>query len=161
IVVHELCLIQQTKGIRVTDDTFFDERIADNIIQFLGYDNDFSHELTNRFIQIDNLRSHYRRSNGFPGFLNNQGLSLMFSETHFLDKYIHNDQRDNWDTNRVIFDVIYLKNNDSFITQTGISLFIKGHFKVSPFVELFPNEAGCIEVERYVRRFLECRDYRE
>src|SRR5690606_32693354 len=95
VVVLEFSLVQKDNRVRVVDDTVLHDGIPDNISQFLGDHDGLSPELSDGLVQVKNIVCHQWGRYGFPCFFNNQGFSLLCTEPHFLDKDIHDDQRDN------------------------------------------------------------------
>src|SRR5690606_15612838 len=111
VVVLEFGLVQKNNSVRVVDDTVLHYGVSNNVPQFLGDHDGLSPELSDGLVQIKNIISHQWGSYGLPCFFNNQGFSLLCAEPHFLDKDIHNDQRDNGEQYFMFFDGVNFKNN--------------------------------------------------
>src|SRR5690606_12669509 len=117
VVVLEFGLVQQDNRVRIVDDTVFHHGVTDNIPQFLGDHDGLSPELSDGLVQIENIVCHQWGCYGLPCFFNNQCLSLLCAEPHFLDKDIHDDQRDNREQYFVFFDGVNFKDNQWFFKK--------------------------------------------
>jgi hypothetical protein len=133
-------LIQQDEGVRVIDNTVFYDGISDNIVQLLCNDHRFTPKFPYRFVQIENVSSHQFAGNGFPCFFYNQGFSTVFSESHLLNKCIHDDERHNWKQLRIVLYIVNFKYDKRFVKKRIVGTFVECRSIPSPFIEIPQNK---------------------
>jgi hypothetical protein len=67
-------------------------------------------------------------------------LSVLL-DTHLLDEYIHNDQRNKREEQWVILDGVNLKDNEGLIKQCRIQIFIQGLVVITASIEVLHHIA--------------------
>src|SRR5690606_38447005 len=108
-------LIQQDLAITVIDDRLFHYRRRNDIFHVLGDHNGLPKEFTDRLEQVFDIGRKPFFHQGLPSLFDQDHLAHSFLLAHLIDKYFHDNDRHHWKQDRMIFDVIQLKNDKALV----------------------------------------------
>ena len=83
------------------------------------------------------------------GFFNDKYLLL---DTHLLDENVHDDERNEREEKRLLFDGVYLEDNEDLVKQLCVEILIESKLVAASLVEVFQQIVVCNTVAIFVRR---------
>ena len=109
-------MIKQHHHVRIVDNRLFYDFAADNILYLLRYHADTCPEFTGCLIHKLDVLRHERTGDGFPCLFDDQDFATLL-DTHFLKEYIHDNQRNKREKERIIFYTVDFKDDEGLIEQ--------------------------------------------
>ncbi|GFH99287.1 hypothetical protein IMSAGC004_01690 [Bacteroidaceae bacterium] len=141
----ELALVEQHHHVRVVDDGLLDDRTADDVLYLLRHHAHRSPKLTGRLVHELDVLGHERAGNGFPCLLDDQDLAVLL-DTHLLQEHVHDNQRNKREQERIIFYTVDFKDNERFVKQRAVHVFVQRLIMVAATVKVFHHVAVCRNV---------------
>ena len=145
--VDVFALVQQDLAVGVVDDRLLDDGRRDDVVHFLRNDDRLAEILTDGFIEVANILAHIGRGEGFPALFDQNHLTHAFEPPHLADISFHDDDRHDRKQDFVIFDIIQLEDDESFMKQIQLLVRVEQVVVLSAFVVRFEHRQEVVDVE--------------
>ena len=101
----------------------------------MGHHSGDAVELSHRLVEVLDVLCHGRRGDGFPRFLDDEGLAA-FLDAHLLKEHVHDDEHDDGKQHGVVLDLVDLEDDELLVKEAGINVVVQRVLELTALIEL-------------------------